>query len=227
MPRSRAVAARDQARRNHTIRMRNCGARAPIVKRQARSHARPGQRHEAQRGVEGSGGERHRGSRARSGGQRRAREHRRRAAARTARFLGGEREELGRSACRARCPPSGRRAKPARRSERPRRRRCVPAVPVAAAVRPDPRRRARLRERERHRGGGRARRTPRGSHQRRRRRCSFRAFQLVVAPRGRRAASPLGGVHGREGHPAHSFARLGRAAARSRSHSRRRLPSPA
>ena len=52
---------------------------------------------------------------------------------------------------------------------------------------------------------------PGGGRRRDRRRCACRGSRFVVAPRGRRAAPPLGGVHGREGGTAHSFAHLGRA----------------
>ena len=61
----------------------------------------------------------------------------------------------------------------------------------------------------------------------RRRRVAFRALQLVVAPRGRRAPPPLGGIHGREGGAARSRARLGRASSARPSRCRGHLPSPA
>ena len=62
-----------------------------------------------------------------------------------------------------------------------------------------------------HRGGPCERRSSCGRRRHDRRRRASRGIRLVVAPRDRRAAPPLGGIHGRESGAAHSLAHLGRA----------------
>ena len=66
----------------------------------------------------------------------------------------------------------------------------------------------------------------RGDQRRDRRRLACRPLRLVVAPRSRRVAPPLGGLHGREGREARPLARLGRAPLEDAGRSWHHSPSP-